>query len=70
MKAMDRLMRGQETGAEVGESQLGPESPVPPQLAFLKKPGISQGFPEEAQTRRPQADPSFGGVALTWTAGR
>lgn len=45
MKAMDRLMSGQETGAEVGESQLGPKSPVPPQLAFLKKPGIPQGVP-------------------------
>lgn len=42
MKAMDRLMRDQEKGVGVGESQLGPESPEPPQLAFLQKPGIPQ----------------------------
>lgn len=30
MKAMDRLMRDQEKGVGVGESQLGPESPEPP----------------------------------------
>lgn len=35
---------GLREGCRGGESQLGPESPEPPQLAFLQKPGIPQGM--------------------------